>query len=499
LIVWWWGWCHRMRALDPAQLAREFPQPGFSSLETVTLARPATAAPSTPVVAVICAAEILGLAGFSIIPALLPQFIEVWSLTNTQAGWLAGIASAGYMLAVIPLVGLTDRRPARQIYLASSVLSALSCFGMALCDSLLPALGFRALGGIAMAGMYMPGLRALTHGVEGATRARIAAWYTSSFTIGASLSFLFGRVGTLLGWRSAFVIAGILGAAGVLIAWAALPRGNYAAEGDPQPLLDFRPVLANRDVLALMVGYAAAIWGCVGLRQWIVVFLTFRAGDQAAVPAQAWIILVVGAVINFLGVPAGLIGKRAVDPLRLTHHRDPGLRALGGCRRLVRLRGDAALHRRARTFRDCGLHRAGQLLESHFGRVDRCRPALPGGNDRALFLHRLWRQLPRHTPVRRHARSIRRDVSARRLGAELRHQRTRLPGRCRGDRFPAPELFATVTWLGGAGRHGLHRASYAETAQKNRPVRVTRARWQNAKPTEASFGDRPRGNCFCLS
>ena len=58
-----------------------------------------------------------------------------------------------------------------------------------------------------------------------------------------------------------------------------------------------------------MVGYAAAIWGCVGLRQWIVLFLTFCAGDQAAVPAQAWIILVVGAAINFLGVPAGLIGN----------------------------------------------------------------------------------------------------------------------------------------------------------------------------------------------
>ena len=123
------------------------------------------------------------------------------------------------MLAVIPLVSLTDRRPARQLYLASGVLSALSCFGMALSDSLLPALGFRALAGIAMAGMYMPGLRALTHGVEGATRARIAAWYTSSFTIGASLSFLFGRVGTLLGWRSAFLIAGILNAAGLFIAW----------------------------------------------------------------------------------------------------------------------------------------------------------------------------------------------------------------------------------------------------------------------------------------
>ena len=64
----------------------------------MTLAQSATAAPSTPVVAAICAAEILGLAAFSIVPALLPQFIEAWSLTNTQAGWLAGVVSAGYML-----------------------------------------------------------------------------------------------------------------------------------------------------------------------------------------------------------------------------------------------------------------------------------------------------------------------------------------------------------------------------------------------------------------
>jgi len=40
--------------------------------------------------------------------------------------------------------------------------------------------------------MYMPGLQALTAGVDGTIRARIAAWYTSSFTIGASLSFLLG-------------------------------------------------------------------------------------------------------------------------------------------------------------------------------------------------------------------------------------------------------------------------------------------------------------------
>ena len=216
---------------------------------------------------------------------------------------------AGYMLAVVPLMSLTDRQPARRIYLASSALSALSCFGVALCEGLLLAIGFRAVAGIALAGMYMPGLRALTHGVEGTKRARIAAWYTSSFTIGASLSFLFGRIGTLLGWRSAFVFAGILSTAGLVMAWAALPRADPEITKEPRPVLDIIPVLGNRDALVLIFGYAAAIWGSAGLRQWVVVFLAFCAADQAGVPAQTWIMLAVGALISFLGVPAGLLGN----------------------------------------------------------------------------------------------------------------------------------------------------------------------------------------------
>jgi predicted MFS family arabinose efflux permease len=101
------------------------------------------------------------------VPALLPRFIEDWSLTNTQGGWLAGMRFAGYMVAVLPLVSLTDRQPARRIYLGSSALSAMSCLDIALCNGLVPAIGLRAVAGIALAGVYMPGLQALTRGVEG--------------------------------------------------------------------------------------------------------------------------------------------------------------------------------------------------------------------------------------------------------------------------------------------------------------------------------------------
>src|SRR5271154_2599744 len=182
------SWQRKMRAADrDRQIGRgdarsERDGHGPDGADTVPPAdhpRPLPAGPSTAVIAAVCGAEILGMAGYSTVPALLPQFMADWSLSNAEAGWLAGMVFAGYMLGVLPLVGLTDRLPARRIYLASSALSALSCFGVAFSGTLLPALAFRALAGIALAGMYMPGLRALVADVDGSRRSRIAAFYTS--------------------------------------------------------------------------------------------------------------------------------------------------------------------------------------------------------------------------------------------------------------------------------------------------------------------------------
>ena len=261
-------------------------------------------------VATVCAAEILGLAGFSLVPALLPQFIATWSLSNADAGWLAGMMSGGYMAGVLPLVALTDRMPARTIYLACSALSALSCFGIALSDGVPAALIWRAVGGVALAGMYMPGLRALTDGMAGARRARAAAWYTSSFTLGSSLSFLLGQAGLAWGWRIAFLVGGVLGGIGVLLAWAGLPRMKFET---PTERVRATPglgrTLSDPGVLVLIIGYAATIWGTAGLRQWIVVFLAFCLANQGSSVTQDWSILAIGALIGLLGVPAGLCGN----------------------------------------------------------------------------------------------------------------------------------------------------------------------------------------------
>lgn len=258
-----------------------------------------------------CAAEVLGLASYSAVAALLPDLIALWSLSNTQAGWLTGIFFAGYVAAVVALVTLTDRVSARTIYLGSTVLTVVTCFGFALADGFWTALLLRALAGAGLAGTYMPGLKALTDDSDGVRRSRVIAVYTSSFTIGVGASFILaGEAASLLGWRGAFVAAGICTLAAFAVAWAVLPKRAPRKTEAPVAAFDFRPVLRNRQVMAYVLGYCAVAWASSAFRSWIVVFLDFSSSLETA-GEWAVSVVVVAAVANVLGVPAGLFGNEA--------------------------------------------------------------------------------------------------------------------------------------------------------------------------------------------
>jgi len=115
------------------------------------------------------------LGGFTF-AALLPVFLDVWSLTHSQAGWLAGIFFGAYALSVPVLVTLTDRIPARSIYIFAVALTAISHVGMAtIVDGFWGGMVFRVMAGVGWAGTYMVGLRALTDEISGASQSRAVA------------------------------------------------------------------------------------------------------------------------------------------------------------------------------------------------------------------------------------------------------------------------------------------------------------------------------------
>jgi len=265
------------------------------------------------IVALLCLAEVLSMTGFATWPALLPQLQDTWRLTGTEAGLVGGVFFCGYMLAVPWLSGLTDRIDARRVYFFSCLLTAAGCLGFALmADGALSAGVFQMVTGAGLAGTYMPGLKALTDRIGGPRQARYVAFYTSTFGVGASVSYaLSGAFAEALGWRNAFVLA----AFGPLLASALVlsllrPHASPAGISHRPGFLHMLGVLKDRAILGYVAGYAVHCWELFGLRAWIVALLAFgfAAGGASAAsaplaPASA------AALINLVGIPASILGN----------------------------------------------------------------------------------------------------------------------------------------------------------------------------------------------
>ncbi|MBT5109622.1 MAG: MFS transporter [Rhodospirillaceae bacterium] len=259
------------------------------------------------------------------IPALLPSFIDEWSMTNTEAGWVVGMFYAGYTLSVPVLVSLTDRVDPKRIYLFGVGMTTFSALGYALlADGFWWAVAFRTLWGIGWAGTYMPGLKALSDFIEGPGQSRAVAAHAASVGISGAASFLIaGTVAEWFGWRWGVALGGLgAGLAFVLMALflpARAPVPAPVAAGAPKTaLLDFRPVLRNRSALAYSLGYCVHTWEMNALRAWVVVFLTFVAANQGVGnqggAGEGWVSqwltpTAVATVMGLLGVWASVSGN----------------------------------------------------------------------------------------------------------------------------------------------------------------------------------------------
>ncbi|WP_353211658.1 MFS transporter [Rhodovarius sp.] len=232
----------------------------------------------------IVAAQVLAQIGSFTLPALLPGYITRWSLSATEAGWLIGAFFAAYVAAVPVLVSLTDRVPARRVYLVGTGLTAASHLGFALlADGFWSALVLRAVAGIGWAGCYMPGLKVIADRLEGAAQSRAVSWHAAGVGIAGSASFLVaGGLDAVAGPEAAFLFGGVAALGAAAIGALAMGGGTAAPAAPRGGLLDFRPVLRNRPAMAWIMGYTVHTWELAALRAWAVTFLAMVIATHGA-------------------------------------------------------------------------------------------------------------------------------------------------------------------------------------------------------------------------
>lgn len=250
----------------------------------------------------IVAAQVLVQIGAFSLPALLPGYMERWSLSATEAGWLVGAFFAAYVLAVPVLVALTDRVPTRSVYLVGAAATALSHVGFVfIADGFWSALALRAIGGIGWAGCYMPGLKAIADRLEGPAQTRAVSWHAAGVGIAGAASFaVAGALDAVAGPEAAFLFGGACATLAFAIGMVVMPGAAGRRAAAPAAVLDFRPVLRNRAVMAWIAGYTAHTWELGALRAWGVTFLVAVIATQGA---PAWL-----PDPNLLFTAAGLAG-----------------------------------------------------------------------------------------------------------------------------------------------------------------------------------------------
>jgi len=225
--------------------------------------------------AAIVVAQMLAQIGGFALPALLPTYMARWALSATEAGSLVGAFFAAYVVMVPILLALTDRYPARRVYLLGTGLTALSHLGFALiADDFWSALAFRLLAGAGWAATYMPGLKILADPLEGTAQSRVVSWHALGVGISNAVSFaIAGWIAAFAGVEAAFLVGAAAATCAFLIAALIVPAVPPKTQTAPlRALLDYRPVLRNRPAMAWIAGYTVHTWEMAVLRAWGVTF-----------------------------------------------------------------------------------------------------------------------------------------------------------------------------------------------------------------------------------
>ena len=263
----------------------------------------------------ICAVEVLAMGLWFSASSVVPQLSDEWHLSDAGATWLTTSVQLGFVAGALTsaILNLPDRMPLTRLIGASALLAAAANAAVAvLAHGLALAIPLRFLTGVALAGVYPPGIKLM------------ATWFRAGrgFAVGAQVGALALGSGTphlvnalpALDWQAVLSVASVLAVVGAGLAVATLHEGPYAAAAAPFAPGYVRRLFGDRAQRLVCFGYFGHMWELYAMWTWVPAYAaaSFAAAGDGD-PSRTSVELAAFAAVGVAGLAGCILGGLVAD------------------------------------------------------------------------------------------------------------------------------------------------------------------------------------------
>lgn len=252
--------------------------------------------------ALLAAAELLGMSLWFSASAVVPALRLEWHLADSTAGWLTIAVQLGFVAGTLfsAFLNLPDIISTRHLFAISVFAGALTnaTFGL-YAHGAQSAIALRFLTGVFLAGVYPPGMKIMATWFR-ERRGMALGVLVGALTLGKASPYLVNAVGSA-DWRNNVLLVSVLASLGGIIVLFFVADGPYTL---PAARFDWKQAVrgfSNRGVRLANFGYLGHMWELYGMWTWIPIMI--RASMAARGDKPMW-----AEVGSFLVIGSGAVG-----------------------------------------------------------------------------------------------------------------------------------------------------------------------------------------------
>ena len=258
------------------------------------------------VLAVLATAELLAMAPWFSASAVAPALAGAWRLGAAGTAELTISVQLGFVAGafVSAILTLADIWSARRLVAGSAVAAGLATVGVALSPGPTTGIGFRLLTGVALAGVYPPGMK-IAAGWFREARGWAVGILVGALTLGSAAPHLVRWAVPGEAWRTVLGVAAASAFLGAVLVLRVPHDGPFAAPSRPFSWSAAPRILRDRAVLLANLGYLGHMWELYAMWTWMAAFV---AASETARLVGTGDVRGVASLVTFGVVGIGAVG-----------------------------------------------------------------------------------------------------------------------------------------------------------------------------------------------